>query len=174
VDVFSLWLGSELPWHNEAWAVDDQYCVQPGCKCKETFFPSSRLHGMPAAARSIQIKIPPRSLQLPLPKRQAGRQPARREPCLGRLAGGASNASRHLEHSTGAPASSSCKPSTPGTTWREPERVCTPSQPIHGPLCRVKSGATNLVRAAADANTSNVACTNPGLDPSADEQKTEA
>ena len=36
VDVFPCGLALNFNWNNEAWAVDEQYCVQPGCKCKET------------------------------------------------------------------------------------------------------------------------------------------
>jgi SEC-C motif len=36
VDVFPCGLALNFTWNNEAWAVDEQYCVQPGCKCKET------------------------------------------------------------------------------------------------------------------------------------------
>jgi hypothetical protein len=36
VDVFPCGLALNFTWRNEAWAVDEQYCVQPDCKCKET------------------------------------------------------------------------------------------------------------------------------------------
>ena len=36
VDIFPCGLALNFTWNNEAWAVDEQYCVQPGCRCKET------------------------------------------------------------------------------------------------------------------------------------------
>ncbi len=36
VDVFPCGLALYFELRNETWAVDEQYCVQPGCKCKET------------------------------------------------------------------------------------------------------------------------------------------
>ena len=36
VDIFPCGLALNFAWNNEAWAVDEQYCVQPGCECKET------------------------------------------------------------------------------------------------------------------------------------------
>ena len=36
VDVFPGGLALNFTWNNEAWAVDEQYCVQPDCKCQET------------------------------------------------------------------------------------------------------------------------------------------
>lgn len=36
VDVFPCGLALSFRWNNEAWAVDEQYCVQPGCECQET------------------------------------------------------------------------------------------------------------------------------------------
>ena len=36
VDVFPFGLALNFTWNKEAWAVDEQYCVQLGCECKET------------------------------------------------------------------------------------------------------------------------------------------
>jgi hypothetical protein len=35
VDVFPCGQALDLTWNNEAWAVDEQYCVQPRCTCKD-------------------------------------------------------------------------------------------------------------------------------------------
>ncbi len=35
VDVFPFGLALNFTWNKEVWAVSEQYCVQPGCKCKE-------------------------------------------------------------------------------------------------------------------------------------------
>ena len=58
VDVFPFGLALNFTWNNEAWAVDEQYCVQPGCKCKETVLSFLKL--MDAAGRkTIKIEDPP-------------------------------------------------------------------------------------------------------------------
>ena len=36
VEVFPCGLALTFTWNQDFWAVDEQYCVQPGCKCKET------------------------------------------------------------------------------------------------------------------------------------------
>ncbi|MCI0541366.1 MAG: SEC-C domain-containing protein [Verrucomicrobiales bacterium] len=36
IDVFPCGLALNFTLDNEAWAVDEQYCVQPNCKCKDT------------------------------------------------------------------------------------------------------------------------------------------
>jgi hypothetical protein len=53
VDVFPCGLALNFTWNNEAWAVDEQYCVQPGCKCKETVLSFLRL--MDAKGQKITV-----------------------------------------------------------------------------------------------------------------------
>ena len=36
VEVFPCGFALNFPWDNEAWSVDEQYCVRPGCDCTET------------------------------------------------------------------------------------------------------------------------------------------
>ena len=44
VDVFPCGgLALNFTFNNEAWAVDEQYCVQPGCRCAETVLSFLRL-----------------------------------------------------------------------------------------------------------------------------------
>lgn len=58
VEVFPFGSALNFTWNGEAWAVDEQYCVQPGCECKEMVLSFLRL--MDAAGRNIaSIKCPP-------------------------------------------------------------------------------------------------------------------
>ena len=43
VEVFPCGLALEFPWKDERWAVDEQYCVQPDCRCAETVLSFFRL-----------------------------------------------------------------------------------------------------------------------------------
>ena len=58
VDVFPCGLALNFTWNKEAWAVDEQYCVQLGCECKETVLSFLKL--MDAAGhKTTEIKDPP-------------------------------------------------------------------------------------------------------------------
>jgi hypothetical protein len=58
VDVFPCGLALNFTWNNEAWAVDEQYCVQLGCECKETVLSFLRLIDA-AGQKTTEIKDPP-------------------------------------------------------------------------------------------------------------------
>ena len=58
VEVFPLGLALNFTWNNEAWAVDEQYCVQPGCKCKETVLSFLKLADA-AGRKTIKIEDAP-------------------------------------------------------------------------------------------------------------------
>jgi hypothetical protein len=58
VDVFPCGLALNFTWNNETWAVDEQYCVQPGCKCKETVLSFLKLIDA-AGQKTTEIKDPP-------------------------------------------------------------------------------------------------------------------
>ena len=58
VDVFPFGLALNFTWNKEAWAVDEQYCVQPGCKCKETVLSFLKLTDA-AGQKATDIKDPP-------------------------------------------------------------------------------------------------------------------
>jgi hypothetical protein len=58
VDVFPCGLALNFTWNNEAWAVDEQYCVQPGCKCKETVLSFLKLMHA-TGQKTTEIKDPP-------------------------------------------------------------------------------------------------------------------
>lgn len=58
VEVFPCGMALNFTWNNEAWAVDEQYCVQPGCKCKETVLSFLKLIDA-AGQRTTEIKDPP-------------------------------------------------------------------------------------------------------------------
>ncbi len=58
VEVFPCGLALNFTWNNESWAVDEQYCVQPGCKCKETVLSFLKLKST-TGQKSTRIKDPP-------------------------------------------------------------------------------------------------------------------
>jgi hypothetical protein len=58
VDVFPFGLALNFAWNNEAWAVDEQYCVQLGCECKETVLSFLKLIDA-AGQKTTEIKDPP-------------------------------------------------------------------------------------------------------------------
>ena len=58
VDVFPFGLALNFTWNNEAWAVDEQYCVQLGCECKETVLSFLKLMDA-AGQKTTEIKDPP-------------------------------------------------------------------------------------------------------------------
>jgi hypothetical protein len=58
VDVFPCGLALNFTWNKEAWAVDEQYCVQPGCDCKETVLSFLKLTDA-AGQKATDIKDPP-------------------------------------------------------------------------------------------------------------------
>ena len=43
VEVFPFGLALNFPWDDEKWAADEQFCVQPGCKCTDTVLSFLRL-----------------------------------------------------------------------------------------------------------------------------------
>ncbi len=53
VDIFPCGLALNFAWDNEAWAVDEQYCVKPGCECKETVLSFLKL--MDATGRKTTV-----------------------------------------------------------------------------------------------------------------------
>ena len=53
VDVFPCGLALNFTSNNEAWAVDEQYCAQPGCHCQETVLSFLKL--MDASGRKITV-----------------------------------------------------------------------------------------------------------------------
>ena len=58
VEVFPCGLALNFTWNNEAWAVDEQYCVQPRCECKETILSFLKLIDA-AGQRTTKIEDPP-------------------------------------------------------------------------------------------------------------------
>jgi hypothetical protein len=58
VEVFPCGLALNFTWNNEAWAVDEQYCVQLGCECKETVLSFLKLIDA-AGQKTTEIKDPP-------------------------------------------------------------------------------------------------------------------
>ena len=58
VDVFPAGMTMSLHWKNEIWAVDDQYCVQPGCDCGETVLSFLKLKDATGQV-AIQTNKPP-------------------------------------------------------------------------------------------------------------------
>lgn len=58
VDVFPCGLALNFTWNHEGWAVDEQYCVQPGCKCKETVLSFLKLIDA-TGQKTTEIKDPP-------------------------------------------------------------------------------------------------------------------
>lgn len=58
VEVFPCGLALNFKWNQEAWAVDEQYCVQPGCGCKETILSFLKLMDA-KGARATAIADPP-------------------------------------------------------------------------------------------------------------------
>jgi hypothetical protein len=58
VDIFPLGLALNFTWNNEAWAVDEQYCVQPACKCQETVLSFLKLKNT-TGQKTTRTKDPP-------------------------------------------------------------------------------------------------------------------
>ena len=58
VDVFPCGQALDLTWNNEAWAVDEQYCVQPRCTCKDTVLSFLKLSNA-SGDKTASIGAPP-------------------------------------------------------------------------------------------------------------------
>jgi len=56
-EVFPCGLALYFIWNNETWAVEEQYCVQPGCTCKETVLSFLKLMDS-AGQKATSIKNP--------------------------------------------------------------------------------------------------------------------
>ena len=57
-EVFPLGLALNFRWNDEDWDVSEQYCVQPGCSCKETVLSFLKLRDA-AGVLTSEIKNPP-------------------------------------------------------------------------------------------------------------------
>jgi hypothetical protein len=58
IEVFPLGLALNFTWNQEAWAVDEQYCVKPGCNCQEPVLTFLKLRDA-AGRKTTRIKNPP-------------------------------------------------------------------------------------------------------------------
>lgn len=59
VDVFPCGQALDLTWNNEVWAVDEQYCVQPRCTCKETVLSFLKLRDASGNSTQPTLGDPP-------------------------------------------------------------------------------------------------------------------